>query len=741
MLHYRMITPDEGLQAARETLAFRDPGRQGQALSIQELEPDLANAFARLALIQLETQIGWGRLERGGLQIITTLDYDLQMQAVCLAQVQGSRLSGESGSISGESLDCEAARLLPTLSDRPAEADDTVPPHDPGAAFRTDIVVLDPITGQILALVGQPPIGPLETALEAHPAGSLVTPFIYLTAFTRGLSPASLVWDIPAKTPDSGNGRIDVQNFDGKYHGPMRLRIALANDYLAPAGKVLNQVGVENVRRTLRQFAQSVPVVPGEAGDSPLALLEQVDLVSASQAFGVFANQGVLAGRALCETCVDGESPAEQPNNPATLHPISVQQVLDSDGQILLDWRVPQERPIITSQLAYLMTDVLSDEAARWPSLGHPNALEIGRPAAAKLSRTYTGESHWAIGYIPQMVAGVWMGTTSGEPTPDQETRATLTQQAAAGLWHAILQYASRGLAYQAWEPPSGISLIEVCDPSGQLPTKSCPSTVSEVFLPGNEPVQGDTLYHAVAMNHETHRLATVFTAPELVEERVFMSIPPEAAHWAVESGLDTPPQIYDTIPVNLPEYTHAIIESPDMFSLVRGRVDISGAAGGQDFDFYRIQVGQGMYPSEWLQVGQDISQATSGQLASWDTRGLNGLYTIQLLVVKDDQSVERANLLVTVDNQPPEVRIAAPVNGAALERGQASKIVLRAEAQDETGLQNVSFYMDDTLLETLIQPPYAITWTPEEGEHHLRVVVIDRAGNASEDDVTFTVE
>jgi hypothetical protein len=327
------------------------------------------------------------------------------------------------------------------------------------------------------------------------------------------------------------------------------------------------------------------------------------------------------------------------------------------------------------------------------------------------------------------------------EPVTDTGNHAGLLQEAVAGLWHATLQFAHQGLPYQDWEPPEGISLIEVCDPSGQLPTKDCPNTVAEIFLPGNEPVQGDTLYHAIPIHRESGRLATIFTPPELIEQRIYMMVPPEATQWALEAGLETPPQIYETISANLAEFENASISSPAMFALLRGRVDITGAAGGEDLQFYRIQVGKGMYPLEWLQVGQDVTQATTGRLASWDTRGLNGLYTLQLLVVRKDRSIERVNLLVTVDNQPPEVHIAAPVNDATILQGAGEKLILRSDARDEIGLQTVTFYLNDELLETRIQPPYAVSWTPTTGQHHLRVVATDQAGNTQEDSVTFAVE
>jgi len=76
-----------------------------------------------------------------------------------------------------------------------------------------------------------------------------------------------------------------------------------------------------------------------------------------------------------------------------------------------------QSRPIITPQLAYLMNNVLSDETARWPSLGHPNPLEIGLPVAAKIGRTSDGESNWTIGYTPQRVIGVWLGLPASGPS------------------------------------------------------------------------------------------------------------------------------------------------------------------------------------------------------------------------------------------------------------------------------------------------------------------------------------
>jgi hypothetical protein len=78
--------------------------------------------------------------------------------------------------------------------------------------------------------------------------------------------------------------------------------------------------------------------------------------------------------------------------------------------------------------------------------------------------------------------------------------------------------------------------------------------------------------------------------------------------------------------------------------------VKIIGTASGENFNYYRVQVGKGLNPQEWIQLGSDkISPVESGVLAEWDTKGLSGLYAVQLLVVRSDQIVDTAVIQVTV--------------------------------------------------------------------------------------------
>ena len=206
--------------------------------------------------------------------------------------------------------------------------------------------------------------------------------------------------------------------------------------------------------------------------------------------------------------------------------------------------------------------------------------------------------------------------------------------------------------------------------------------------------------------------------------------------------GLETPPEVYDAVPASPTTWPETAITSPAMFETIGGKVPILGKASGVGFTSYRIQVGQGLNPQNWLQIGEDGTQAIEdGQLGLWDTKGLSGLYAVQLLVVRQDQSAERATVLVTVDNQAPEVQITYPVGGEEISLSQRDSIVLQAEVQDDLEVASVAFYLNNDLIATLTQPPYGISWKAKSGVHNLLVEAKDRAGNASQAKATFEVK
>jgi membrane carboxypeptidase/penicillin-binding protein PbpC len=569
----------------------------------------------------------------------------------------------------------------------------------------------------VLAVVGESFRGQETALLAEHEAGSLLTPFIYLTGFTRGLSPASLVWDIPTAA--------NLQNPDEQYHGPLRLRQALANDYLVPAAQVLEQMGLENVNRTMNSFGldPSIPIFEDDAlsaglETAPVPLTEPVPLglLQLSGAYGTLATNGVRYGQ--------GDE----------LAPVTVLRVETVDHAIWLDASAPAAQPVVMPQLAYLLNHILSDEPARWPALGHPNPFEIGRPVGAKIGQTLEGADAWAVGYTPYRVVTVWTGTRV-------ESNTRLSPRLPAGLWHALMQTASRDLPPDGWNAPAGITTLEVCDPSGLLPTADCPTIVREVFTDGGQPTQPDNLYRTYEINRETGFLATVFTPPQLVEERVYLAFPPEARDWAEANGFDTPPDSYDAIqPINA--NPDVVIASPSMFADVRGEVEITGTAAGPDLDYYRVLVGRGLNPQNWVQVGGDSSSLViDDTLQVWDTGDLNGLYAVQLQVVRTDQLVDTAVIQVTVDNTAPEVSITYPLDRDVLEYAPNRQIAFQVTAGDNLSLSVVEFYVDGERIGSIGSAPFSYPWTVARGEHELRIVARDRAGNESEAEIEFRVE
>ncbi len=710
-----LITDAEAAEANSTVITFQEPVPS---------QNTLAPAFINLVWEHLSKTIPLDQLERGGFKITTSLDYDLQIQTSCTTRIHTARIQNEGSTPSTLDVDsCPTAQLLPTLN---LDGGPTG-----GAVFGKDlsanVMVLDPITGQILAMVMESPSGIDSNPVQVHPSGSLVTPFVYLTAFTRGFNPASLVWDIPLEQPG-----LPLET-DGQYEGPLRLRNALANDTLIPAIQVIHQIGIENVLQTATQIgltSLSMEALDLNASGCPGCQLVlsggEITLIEAVQAFGVFANQGYLVGQPSDRVSTDGLE---------LLLPVTILNVQDTTNHTWLTDAAVRTRPVISNQLAYLMTHILSDEIARWSSLGHPNPLEIGRPAGAKMGKTSSGVDVWTVGFTPQLVVGVWMGV------PDHNENVQVPTKVASTLWHAVIQSATHGTAAEAWPMPPGITTMDVCDPSGMLPTLQCPTIVSEVFLTGQEPTQPDTLYQLHQINQETERLATVFTPPDMIEERIYLNIPPEASTWAESITLEIPPETYDEIytPSMLPD---AQIEYPLMFDYLHGIVTIQGSASGEGFEAYRLQAGEGLNPSGWFVVEEGLFRpVVNGTLGTWDTSDINGLYALQLIVLRENQRVDTTIIQVTLDNLPPTLEISNPGDSDTFISNVDKTITLVVEASDNLGIAAVEFYIDNQMIATQTQSPFAYPWQSEPGKHTFSVIAIDRAGNSTKTSVTFRVE
>jgi len=684
----QLITEEELEEAQQTTLTFRDPDT-----------PSLSTTpiFVEYALQQIAEEIPRDRLLRGGYKITTSIDSSRQSQARCTVK------SGLDRYRPGEwELDesCQAARLLPTYPglDLPQEQ-----------YFRTDIIQIDPRSGQILAMYGAHPDA-LSEPFSPQAPGSLLTPYIYLAAFTQGYEPAALVWDIPPELE-----HIDVRDThpacteNCKYQGPVSIRYALTNDYLVPAIDFWESFRAVNIENTLSQMGVAISNQP-----CPECQLFQgshkINILDVAHSFGVFSRGGVMRGW-----------PA---GNGGDLEPIIVLSVEDYHGQTWRDNPRVMSQSVISKQLAYMMTHVLSDSQSRRQTLGQQNVFDIGRPVAVKRGYTYQDHGAWTVGYTPQLVTAVWVGET-----PSGGGAKEILPQLSSGLWRALTQSALKGLPVLSWEQPAGMTTVEVCLPSGLLPTKNCPETVREIFVSGSEPTQRDNLYRSVEINRETGRLATVFTPPELIEERTYLNVPSQAQMWAEQEGIPAPPRAYDVAGESSPS-RDVFISYPENFTFLRDRVSVKGGMSAENFVSYRVQVGKGLNPETWQQIGQEEKPPLQGEaLIIWDTEEMDdGLYAIQLVVVREGQKVDKASTLVSIDNTAPEVSL--DLGGGRYEFRRGKEILIRGQAVDNASIEEVKFYINDLLVASRQSPPFVVPWTLEPGSHDVKVLARDKAGN-----------
>jgi membrane peptidoglycan carboxypeptidase len=680
-----------------------DAGAESITVRTEEVRRGLDGlGFVGYAWSELRSRLGPGLALQGGLTVITTLDVNLQLQTDCVLRTQIRRLAGGEPTVVESAADgsaCVAAGLLPLPRPGGAGKD--------SAAMRAAAIVLDSTNGEILAVSGP--------ALEARPAGSALAPLIYLTAFAKGYTPATMVVDAPASGSQA----------EGDFHGPVRMRVALANGYAAAMSRTLDLSGTLTVARTARQMGLT-SVDPAEEADLEglRAGTLPVSLADLSFTYVAMANNGLVTGAGAVGVA-EG------------VVPYLLRSVVGPDGTALYAAQ-PRAQAVLSPPLAYLLENILSDDSARWATYGQGSALEIGRAAGVYSGAAPDATDSWTIGFTPSRVVGVRVGSLEAEPIESLQAANTSTP-----IWHALMRYAVRDLPPQGWEPPAGVEIVEVCDPSGYLPTPYCPNVVREVFVAGTEPTHPDSLYQPYLVNRETGKLATLFTPAELVEERVYFVPPPEAEAWARQAGIEPPPTDYDSYAAPPPNPDVRVVE-PEAFGLIRGVVNIRGTAQGTDFDVYRVRYGRGLNPREWIQVGDDGLRPVQEQtLARWDTSDLDGLFTLQLMVVRGDGTIEATYVPVTIDNQAPHVRLVIPEAGTRFPSIEGSAILLQAEVEDAVGVIRVDFFVDGVRVQTVDSQPWSARWPlGKAGEHRLTARATDRAGNVGvSEDVVVVVE
>lgn len=696
---------------------------------------------------------------RGGLKVYTTIDLDLQHQAECATRVHIALLQGqdrETARAAGGS-DCVAADYLYPLRDRDIGVDHQV--------SNAAVVVMRPRTGEVLAMVGSLDYwdeaidGRFNVAADGlRQPGSSFKPYTYVTLLSNPNYPddpvrynaTTMFLDVRQGFAQPGRPPYVPENYDREYHGPQRLRLALARSYNIPAVEAMSLAGIDEVIRTAH--AMGIETLDRGLDYYGLSLTlggGEVYLLDMVYAFSVFANGGNMYG-------VE-KPPARLRIGFRELDPVVIKRIEDRNGAVLWEFseETLAEREVLDPRLAFLMNDILSDRPSRCAAFGCPNSLQLDtdsgevRPAATKTGTTNNYVDAWTVGFTPQIAAGVWVGNSDSS-----WMKNTPGSKGAAPIWHAVMSYALRDEPVVPFARPSdGFISMAVCDRSGLLPTPHCP-TVTELFIPGTEPTQKDNVYKLIAINKETGKLATVYTPPELVEQKVFEIYPPEAQDWVVEAEIEQPPTEWDTIGPS-PAAGDVVITKPATYSYINMPTVIEGNAKGGEFERYTLAFGKGLNPVAWTQIGGDhYNQVDKGPLEFWDINNLeDGLYSLQLTVVDRNQGFRQATIQVTIDTVPPRLDLNYPAHGSIYVYGEDEWVAVNADVADNLSMDRVEFFIEggppppegeapQPFAERKVAP-FNARWTiPSSGRFTFYVVAYDAAGNKVESErVTITIQ
>ncbi|OGC45646.1 hypothetical protein A2V49_02985 [candidate division WWE3 bacterium RBG_19FT_COMBO_34_6] len=389
-------------------------------------------------------------VEQGGLQVRTTLDLEVQEKAqeIVYTEVESSK----------------------NLN-----------------VYNGSLVAIDPKTGQIIAMVGskgyflksepdscvsgvtgensclfEPELN--VTTANRQP-GSAIKPLTYATMLKNGYPASYVLLDVPTKFPGSSAEKPYIpENYDGIFRGPMPLRKALGNSLNIPAVKALKIVGINNMIDLAEEMGISTFKDRTRYGLALTLGGGETKLLELTGAFGTFANKGTFQS------------------------PTPLLEVKDSNGNILYSYRSEFGKKVLSEDVAFLMSDILSDDGARSAVFGLGSLLKIPNyQVAVKTGTTDDKRDNYAIGFTPSIVIGAWVGNNNNEKM-NPYIASGIT--GATPIWNKFMKYYLEKFFKEnpeKFEAPETVNKISVDSLTGMLPYKDG-NTRQEWFIKGTEP-------------------------------------------------------------------------------------------------------------------------------------------------------------------------------------------------------------------------------------------------------------
>ncbi|OGM90262.1 hypothetical protein A3J77_00185 [Candidatus Wolfebacteria bacterium RBG_13_41_7] len=371
--------------------------------------------FVMMVKGYLGQKYGEDIMEKGGLKVITTLDWGLQQLAEAVVEKGASRNT------------------------------------DLYQGKNAALVAQDPKTGQILALVGSKDYfnkdidGNFNVAVQGlRQPGSSFKPFAYVTAFEKGYSPNTIVFDLPTEFSSYTNicPLVNVnyndenplcfhpQNFDGDFRGPVNLRNSLAQSINIASVKVLYLAGLNDTIKTAQNFGISTLTDPGRYGLSLVLGGGEVKLIDMVGAYSIFSQEGIK-------------------------HNQSIILAVDSAKGDVLEKYLDQAARVIDQQYPKIVNNILSDNEARAGLFQTSLSLTIfpGRDVALKTGTTNDYKDAWTLGYTPSLVVGVWAGNSDN--TPMQKHAGSIL--AAVPIWSEFMNTVLQNYPMEFFNKPEEI--------------------------------------------------------------------------------------------------------------------------------------------------------------------------------------------------------------------------------------------------------------------------------------------
>ncbi|EKE20305.1 MAG: hypothetical protein ACD_8C00022G0011 [uncultured bacterium] len=355
----------------RQMSALRKMAQQGYITEDQAQEAIEVDIFAEIRPKQdnisaphfvmyikeyLVDKYGEQAVEEGGLKVYTTLDWDKQ-QAAEKAVAEGAEKN---------------------LANN---------------AKNAALVAIDPKTGQILAMVGSKDYfnkaidGQVNVALRDRQPGSSFKPYVYLTAFTKGYTPETLLYDVPTNFSTDDGKDYKPLNYDGKFSGPLQMKNALAMSLNVPAVKTLYLAGVKESISLAKNLGIGGLNQPDRYGLSLVLGGGEVTLLDHVSAYGTLATGGIKHNKT------------------------SILKIEDNDGKVLEQYKDNAGTRVVDEKYVAMLDYIMSTNSLRAPVFGENNPFKFdGRPVAAKTGTTNEFRDGWAMGFTPSIAVGVWAG-------------------------------------------------------------------------------------------------------------------------------------------------------------------------------------------------------------------------------------------------------------------------------------------------------------------------------------------